>query len=197
MLLTLTLLVVAQADLDPDEVSAGLAKAKTVEKCVAIYRPAKKQFPTAYIRGTSTEAADCTRRVMNAELDKVLVPLKKSDATRFKLGMDAQRFFNEGVKRYCGRWEKYYADCCATCSYTEEPECEMDFHAARLLLVSSVPTDGIESAKRERVPKEFTEFAKAWCQFVGDASDTCPSRVLGVLESKQRDDGKELTCRAR
>jgi hypothetical protein len=186
------LLVLAQAP-DPDEVSAGLAKAKSVEKCAAIYAPAKRSFPTAYIRGTSTEAADCTRRVMNAELDRVLVPLKKADAVRFKLGMEAQKFFNEAVKRYCGRWEKYYGECCATCSYTEEPECEMDFHAARLQVVNAVPADAA-AGKRERVVKEFGEFAKAWCQFVGDSAESCPARILGVLEAKQRDDGRELRC---
>jgi hypothetical protein len=185
-------LLLSQA-LDPDEVSAGLSRAKSVEACAALYAPARKSFPTAIIRGVSTDAAACTRRVMNAELDGVLLPLKKRDEPKFRLGMDAQRAFNEGVKRYCGRWEKYYADCCATCGYTEHPECEMDFHAARLTVLKTVPE--VEAAKGERLVKEFGAFAAAWCQFLGDGSAACPKRVLGALEAKQRDDGKELKCR--
>ncbi|MBL8913260.1 MAG: hypothetical protein JNM17_21365 [Archangium sp.] len=189
MLVALVAVLLSQ---DPDAVSGGLARAKTVEKCVSIYTPAKKTFPTAYIRGVSVEAADCTRRVMNAELDTVLVPLKKSDAPRFKLGMQAQASFNTAVKKYCGRWERWYADCCSTCSFTEQPECEMDFHAARLTLLKAVGDEG--AAKRERTTKDFSEFATQWCQFLGDTSDTCASRVLGVLEHGQRDDGRELKC---
>lgn len=189
----LVILVAVLLSQDPDVVSARLAKADTIAKCVSAYTPAKKTFPTAYIRGVSVEAADCTRRVMNAELDLVLVPLKKSDAARFKLGMQAQASFNTGVKKYCGRWERWYGECCSTCSFTEQPECEMDFHAARLTLVKAVGDEGV-APKRERITKEFSEFARQWCQFLGDASETCPTRALGVLEHGQRDDGRELKC---
>lgn len=166
--------------------------AKTLAQCAEVYLPGKQQMPAAYVRSFSLDYAACTWRVMNVELDKVLVPLKKSDAAKFKLGMDTQRLFNEAVKRYCGRWNAWYAECCSTCSYTEEPECEADFHAARVWLQARPLSEG--AAKRPRTSAEFGEFAKSWCQFTGgDAA--CAGRVLATLESKQRDDGRELSCK--
>ncbi|MFO0600908.1 MAG: hypothetical protein U0228_36700 [Myxococcaceae bacterium] len=173
------------------------ADAKTIEQCVKLYRSEKKQAPTAVVRGLSTEAADCTRRVMNARLDVLLVPWKKSDATKFKQGMEAQKLFNQAVKGYCSRWERWYADCCSTCSYTEEPECEMDFHAARFAQVDAVlskkPLADAPAPTRART-QDFAAFAKAWCALLAEG-EGCEARVLGGLEAGQRDDGRELSCR--
>jgi hypothetical protein len=187
-LLLLLVPLVARAEEDPFQ------GANTFAQCAEVYLPAKKEMPTAYLRGFSVDYAACTRRVMNAELDTVLLPLKTTDPAKFKLGMDSQRRFNEAVKRYCGRWSAWYADCCSTCSYTEAPECEADFHAARVRLQALPLGDG--AAKRSRVPAEFGEFAKQWCQFSG-GDDACAGRVLATLEANQRDDGRALSCKAR
>ncbi len=200
MLGALLLLALAQ---DPDEVGEQLARAKKIDACWAAYLPARKVFPTAYLRGTSTDAATCTRRVMNREIDALLLPLKKSGPALFKRGMDAQREFNDAVKRYCGRWSAWYGQCCATCSYTEEPECEMDFHGARVkqvqaAIAKSAPAE-VSAPTRPRT-SEFTAYATEWCAFLGEhgvAVDAqCGARVLGALEQGQRDKGAELSCKA-
>jgi hypothetical protein len=182
---------------DPDELSEALKKAKTHAACAAPWRQAKKTFPTAYVRGASIEAADCTRRVMNAALDKVLVPLKKTEPERFKRGMELQRHFNEAVKAYCGRWDAWYERCCATCSYTEAPECEMDFHAARLAQIAEhlegkPPADAAPPSRART--QDFAGFAAEWCSFTTSV-EGCVARVLGGIEAKQRDDGAALSCR--
>lgn len=186
---------------DPDEVSAKLSRGKTIDSCLKAYGPARRTFPAAYLRGINMEAETCTKRVMNVTVDQVLVPLKKTDTVRFKLGMDAQRSFNEAVKRYCGRWEPYYERCCSTCSFTESSECAMDFHSVRTkqvedALAKKVPPES-PAAARVRT-NEFESYAITWCAFLtetGFAVDgTCVSRVLGALEAGQRDDGAEKKC---
>jgi hypothetical protein len=187
---------------DPDEVIDALSLAKTIDACFAKYAPAKKTFPTALIRGTSMGAESCTRRVMNVEVDKILVPLKQAQPALFKRGMEAQKRFNEAVKAYCGRWEPYYEKCCSTCSFTEQPECGMAFHAARVLQVheaiaGTAPAE-VKAPSRPRTSL-FETYATEWCSFLsekGVAVDaSCSARILNALAARQSDDGAELRCR--
>lgn len=201
MITFLIALVVAQPD--PDEVSASLKRARTIEACRLAYGPAKDTYPTSYIRGVSAEAEQCTRRVMNAKVDELLLPLKKSNAEAFKQGMEVQRLFNVAIESYCGRWSKYYEACCVTCSYTEQPECGMAFHEVRVKQVSEFLSKKLVSpapmAKR-KTTAVFQPFAAAWCAMLagqGVLSLSCEADVLGGLEAGQSDDGAALSCTKR
>lgn len=176
----------AQDDEDP------FAGARTIDACRKIYATEGKGLPAAGMRYVSSQFAVCTKRVMNVEVDRVLLPLKKRDAEKFKGGMSTQKSFNEAVQRYCGRWSKYYEQCCSTCSFNEQPECEADFHSARVKMSKeTLPEAGKVS---EPVTRDFTEFATAFCTFT-ERKDDCPARVLTLITATQRDDGKALTCR--
>lgn len=185
--------VSAQVD-DPD---AEFAKANSIGACRKVYAAASKSMPTAAIRGISSSFSKCTKRVMNGEVDKVLRPLQKASIAKFKAGMTMQKSFNDAVQKYCGRWSKYYEKCCSTCSFNEQPECEADFHTARVALVkaelanASLPAN---AKTNENVSREFAAFATAWCAFT-DMKLECNERVLSFISSSQRDDGNALSCR--
>ena len=194
-------LVVAQPD--PDEVSTSLKRARTIEACRLAYGPAKDTYPTSSIRGVSAEAEQCTKRVMNAKVDELLLPLKSSNAEAFKQGMEVQRLFNVAVASYCGRWAKYYEACCVTCSFTEQPECGMAFHEVRVKQVSEFLSKKLVApalpAKR-KTTAVFQPFAAAWCAMLagqGVLSLSCEADVLGGLEAGQSDDGAALSCTKR
>lgn len=163
--------------------------AKSIASCRKVYAAEREGLPSAGLRWLSTQFARCTRRVMNGELDRGLLPLKKSDAARFKAGMATQKAFNEAVQRYCGRWSTYYAQCCSTCSFNEQPECEADFHAARLGLLKDLSTLP-QGTPRDAITREFTAFARLLC-----TQDDCVPKVLAALTTAQPDDGRALTCR--
>lgn len=185
--------VFAQVD-DPD---AEFAKATTIGACRKVYAAASKGMPTAAIRGISASFGKCTKRVMNGEVDRVLRPLQKPNIARFKSGMTMQKAFNDGVQKYCGRWSPYYEKCCSTCSFNEQPECEADFHTARVALVKAELANAAlppASKTNENVNREFASFATAWCTFTG-GKDECSARVLSFISSSQRDDGRTLSCR--
>ncbi len=167
--------------------------ARTIDACRKVYAASSKNMPTAAMRGIGADYGRCTKRAMNAEVDRMLVPLKRSDAARFKAGMALQKTFNQAVQRYCGRWEPYYERCCSTCSFNEQPECEADFHAARVALARNEmkTNDGTVS---EPVKTGFSAFAAAWCTFTA-GNDDCSTRVLALITATQRDDGRQLTCR--
>lgn len=171
-----------------------LASAQDIASCRRAYFAEKKGMPTAAIRGFSADYAACTKRAMNVEVDRVLVPLKKADAERFKTGMALQKTFNEAVQRYCGRWSPYYEKCCSTCSFNEQPECEADFYSARVALVRSELSKNAlpeGSVTNDVVKREFSDFASAWCA----RNEDCTTRVLALISATQRDDGRALTCR--
>lgn len=194
-------LVVAQPD--PDEVSASLKRARTIEACRLAYGPAKDTYPTAFIRGVSAEAEQCTRRVMNAKVDELLLPLKSSSPEAFKQGMEVQRLFNVAVASYCGRWAKYYEACCVTCSFTEQPECGMAFHEVRVKQVSEFLSKKLVSPApppQRKPTAAFQPFAAAWCSMLagqGVLSLSCEADVLGGIEAGQSDDGAALSCTRR
>lgn len=193
----------ARADEDDDELMAPFKRARTVGACVAQWKRLEAMgLPTAYVRGASGEAAQCTRRVMNAEVDRLIVPLKKSQPALFRRGMDVQRLFNEAVKTYCGRWDAWYEKCCVTCSYTEQPACEEAFHGTRVKQAQAAlaRTGPVEQKAATRAKTaDFEAYAREWCGFLGDAhvavDDACVGRVLGQLEAEQPDDGRALSCR--
>ncbi|MGV3621513.1 MAG: hypothetical protein ACO1OB_11885 [Archangium sp.] len=176
----------AQDEEDP------FVKAKTLDACRKIYATEGAGLPAAGMRWMSSQFAACTKRVMNVEVDRVLVPLKKTNTTKFKDGMAMQKLFNEAVQRYCGRWSPYYEKCCSTCSYNEQPECEADFHTARVKMSKETLPEAGKVA--EPIGKEFTEFANAFCAFT-ERKDDCATRVLTLITVTQKDDGKALGCR--
>lgn len=175
-----------------EEEEDPFAKARTTDACRKIYAVEGKGLGAAGMRYVSSQFSSCTKRVMNVEVDRVLLPLKKTAVEKFKDGMAMQKLFNEAVQRYCGRWSKYYENCCSTCSFNEQPECEADFHSARVKMSKeTLPEAGKTS---EPVTKEFTEFANAFCAFT-ERKDDCVARVLTLISVTQKDSGKALGCR--
>jgi hypothetical protein len=170
----------------------ALQRATTLEQCQRVYAKIKAQgLPTAFMRGLSTEAAGCTARAANRTIDELLLPLKAKQSPAFSVGMAAQREFNQAVKKTCSRWEGYYERCCSTCSFTEEPACETQFHLVRSAQVAraiaATPSPGSGEAQSKQLVTDFTAFANKWCELLKaidvQVDEACAAHVLGELEA--------------
>ena len=92
-------------------------------QCLDKYEAEKaKSPPTPVFRGIHHEAKDCTQKVMNKELDKILLPLKKNNPAKFKTAMAEQAKFNTFAREVEASWNKYYEKCCSTCGLEESSE---------------------------------------------------------------------------
>ena len=91
--------LIAFAALAQDE-EDPFAKARSIEACRKIYAAEGQGLGAAGMRFVSAQFSECTKRVMNVEVDRVLVPLKKSNAEKFKSGMAMQKSFNEAEQHF-------------------------------------------------------------------------------------------------
>jgi len=82
----------------------------------------EKSPPTPVFRHIHWDAKECTKVVMNKELDKILIPLKKANPAKFKKAMAEQAKFNSFAKDLEATWDKYYEKCCSTCGFEEVSE---------------------------------------------------------------------------
>jgi hypothetical protein len=134
--------------------------------------------------------AQCTRRVMNAELDKRLLKLKRNNRKQFAAEMKLQKFYNQSTEATCARYE-----ACAEGPYFAQyaSECRNRFHGYRahqaaLLNQGRLRLPDAQGYIPKVQPKPYQLFATGLCNMPvevwenGEKPPDCEARALAAFD---------------
>src|SRR6185503_4803596 len=140
--------------------------------------PEKKADSNVELKGNAFDRANCLKRAMDARLDEIIVPLKKSDPAKFKKWMAVQANYNRWTEESCALVEELFW---------------VDFDERVAWTGTAVGLSNNECLQRLRADRY--EFAARWPQPWLDAADheraTKNGGRLGMLKAKAEGEAKK------
>lgn len=124
-------------------------KGKTIKECNDAVQAFSKKCEQDILLSTAGEVsfkvaeANCLNDLMNSELDKRLLPLKKSDPAQFKSEMKLQKAFNTASTKACTA----YNACSGTMYKVTRAECGIYILQYRIKQIEQINNKGLDIAR--------------------------------------------------